>query len=136
MNKYTNEELTAALREVSSTISKCEKMQGKFVEGTSQFTLLRNRIKAMVVSKLLIESELSQKEQMTDDLGQYTKEELTEALRPVVSVISKCEKAKEKLDEGSCHYRRLENLIKAMDIAKALIEGQLTLMEQKNGSFV
>ena len=129
MNKYTNEELTEALREIALTISKCEKMQGKFAEGTSQYSLLRNRIKAMVVSKLLIESELSQKEQMTDDLGQYTKEELTEALRPVVSIISKCEKAQVKLDEGTSHYRRLENLIKATDIAKALIEDQLTLME-------
>ena len=66
---------------------------------------------------------------MTDDLGQYTKEELTEALRPVVSIISKCEKAQVKFDEGTSHYRRLENLIKATDIAKALIEDQLTLME-------
>lgn len=129
MNKYTNEELTAALREVSSTIRKCEKMQGKFEEGTSQCSLLRNRIKAMVISKLLIESELSQKEQMTDSLRQYTKEELTEALRPVVSVISKCEKAQVKFDQGTSHHRRLENLIKAMDTSKGLIEDQLTLME-------
>jgi hypothetical protein len=38
-------------------------MQGKFAEGTAQYSLLRNRIKAMVISKLLIESELSHKEQ-------------------------------------------------------------------------
>lgn len=128
MDNYTNEALTSALREVSSTISKCEKMQGKFAEGTSQCTLLRNRIKAMGISKVLIESELSQKEQMTDSLGQYTKEELTEALRPVVSVISKCEKTQVKFDQGTSHHRRLENLIKAMDISRGLIEDQLTLM--------
>lgn len=125
MDNYTNEALTSALREVSSTISKCEKMQGKFAEGTSQCTLLRNRIKAMVISKLLIESELSQKEQKSNVLGQYTKEELTEALRPVVSVISKCEKAKVKFGEGTTHHRRLDNLIKAMEISKILIEDQL-----------
>lgn len=129
MNKYTNEELNEALREVSSTISKCEKMQGKFAEGTSQCSLLRNRIKAMVISKLLIESELSQKKQMSNVLGQHTKEELIESLRPVVSVISKCEKAQVKFDEGSFHHRRLENLIKAMVISKVLIEDQLDLME-------
>lgn len=125
MDNYTNEALTSALREVSSTISKCEKMQGKFAEGTSQCTLLRNRIKALVISKRLIESELSQKEQRSNVLGLYTKEELTEALRPVVSVISKCEKAKVKFGEGTTHHRRLENLIKAMNISKGLIEDQL-----------
>ena len=127
MDNYTDEELSEALRQVSSTISKCETMQGKFAEGTAQYSLLRTRIKAMVISKLLIESELSHKEQMTDDLGQYTKAELTEALRPVVSVISKCEKAQMKFAEGSSHYRRLENLVKAMEIARALIEAPLAL---------
>ncbi|MBU4438219.1 MAG: hypothetical protein L6276_01130 [Acetobacterium sp.] len=129
MNKYTNEELTEALREVALTISKCEKMQGKFAEGTAQCSLLRNRIKAMVISKLLIESKLFPKEQMTDDLEQYTNAELTEALRPVVSVISKCEKGQGKFVAGTTHYRRFENLIKAMNISKVLIEDQLNLME-------
>ncbi|WP_373485521.1 hypothetical protein [Acetobacterium malicum] len=145
MGNYTNEELNVALWEVSSTISNCEKIHGKFEEGTAQYSLLRNRIKAMIISKLLIEYELSPEEQMsrhqTDDrvkkLGldrenvmvQYTKAELTEALRPVVSVISKCEKAQGKSDEGTPHYRRVENLIKAMEIAKALIEAQLALDE-------
>ncbi|MBC3901658.1 hypothetical protein GH811_18840 [Acetobacterium malicum] len=143
MDNYTDQELSKALREVSSTISKCEKMQGKFAEGTAQYSLLRNRIKAMVISKLLIEYELSPKEQMSryqmDDrvkklgldrekvMEQYTKAELTEALRPVVSIISKCEKAQVKFDEETSHYRRLENLIKAMEIAKTLIEAQLAL---------
>ena len=145
MSNYTNEELNAALREVSSTISKCEKIHGKFAEGTPQYSLLRNRIKAMIISKLLIEYELSPEEQMsrhqTDDrvkklgldrenvMEQYTKIELTEALRPVVSVISKCEKAQSKFAEGTVHYRRNKNLIKAMEIAKALIEAQLALDE-------
>lgn len=122
MDNYTDEELSEALREVSKTISKCEKMQKKFTEGTAQYSLLRNRIKAMVISKLLIESELFKKNPKTEELEQYTKEELTEALRPVVSVISKCEKAQEKFAEGSPHYRRFENLIKAMNISKGLIE--------------
>ena len=83
----------------------------------------------MYISKLLIQSDLFQKKQLSNVLGQPTKEELTEALRPVVSVISKCEKAQVNLDEGSSHHRRLENLIKAMVISKVLIEDQLELME-------
>lgn len=62
MGNYTNEELNVALREVSTTISKCEKIHGKFAEGTAQYSLLRNRIKAMIISKLLIENEISIKE--------------------------------------------------------------------------
>lgn len=127
MGNYTNEELTAALWEVASTISKCEKMQGKFAQGTAQCSLLRNRIKAMVISKLLIEDKLAKKEQKL--IEQYTKEELIKALKPVVSVISKCEKAQGKFEEGTTHHRRLENLIKAMNISKDLLEEQLTLME-------
>lgn len=58
MDKYTKEELIDALKPIISIISKCEKAQLKFTEGTSQHTLLKNRIKAMYVSKALIEDEL------------------------------------------------------------------------------
>ncbi|KNY29969.1 hypothetical protein [Pseudobacteroides cellulosolvens] len=39
MGKYTKQELEGALQIVSSAISKCEKTQLKFVEGTSHHTL-------------------------------------------------------------------------------------------------
>ena len=64
MDKYTREQLVEALRVVSSTISNCEKMQLKFAEGVSQHTLLKNRIKAMYISKSLITDEISRKEAM------------------------------------------------------------------------
>ena len=62
MESYTKEELTEALRAVSSIISKCEKAQEKFPSGTSHHTLLRNRLKAMYISKVLIVDELSKRE--------------------------------------------------------------------------
>lgn len=61
MEKYTKEELLEALRQISSIISKCEKAQLKFAEGVSQHTLLKNRIKAMYISKSLITEEISKK---------------------------------------------------------------------------
>ncbi|MEG6513611.1 hypothetical protein V6C32_17055 [Desulforamulus ruminis] len=61
MDKYTSEELGEALQIVSSVISRCEKTQPKFVEGTSQHTLLKNRIKAMYISKALITDEISKR---------------------------------------------------------------------------
>lgn len=118
MDKYTKEELGEALRVVSSTISKCEKMQPKFAEGTSQHTLLKNRIKAMYISQSLIADE--------DIMDKYTKDELIEALRPVSSVISKCEKAQLKFAEGTSHHTRLKNIIEAMYISKSLITDEMS----------
>lgn len=118
MNKYTTEELVEALRVVSSTITKCEKMQLKFAEGTSQHTLLKNRIKAMYISKSLITDE--------NVMDKYTKEELIEALRPVSSIISKCEKAQLKFAEGTSHHTRFKNIIKAMYISKSLIIDEIS----------
>ena len=117
MDNYTKEELGEALRVVSSTISKCEKMQLKFAEGTSHHTLLKNRIKAMYISKALITNE--------DVMDNYTKEELIEALRPVSSVISKCEKAQLKFAKGTSHHTRFKNIIEAMYISKSLITDEI-----------
>lgn len=118
MDKFTREELTEALRVVSSTIIKCEKMQLKFAEGTSQHTLLKNRIKAMYISEALITNE--------NIMDKYTKEELIEALRPVSSIISKCEKAQLKFDEGTSHYTRFKSIIEAMYVSKALIADEIS----------
>jgi len=52
-------------------------------------------------------------------------DELTEALRAVVSVIHKCEKAQEKFPGGTSHHTLLKNRLKAMYISKALIEEAL-----------
>lgn len=117
MGKYTREELSEALGVVSSTIINCEKMQPKYAEGTSQHTLLKNRIKALCISKSLITDE--------DVMDKYTKEELIKALPPVSSIISKCEKAQLKFAEGNAHHTRLDNIIKAMYISKSLITDEI-----------
>jgi len=117
MGKYTEEELSEALRVVSSTISKCEKMQPKFAEGTSQYTLLKNRLKALYISKSLITDESA--------AFRYTEEELKEALRPISSIISKCEKVQLKFEEGTSHHTRFKNIIKAMYISKSLITDEI-----------
>lgn len=118
MDKFTREELVEALRVVTSTISKCEKMQLKFTEGSSQYTLLKNRIKAMYISKSLIMDE--------NVMGKFTKEELIESIRPVSSIISKCEKAQQKFTEGTSHHTRFKNIINAMYISKSLIADEIS----------
>lgn len=117
MSKYIKEELEEALKVVSSTINKCEKIHPKFTEGTSQHTLLKNRIKALNISEALIINE--------NIMDKYTKEELMEALRPISSIISKSEKAQLKFVEGTSHYTRLKNIIKAMYISKTLITDEI-----------
>jgi hypothetical protein len=47
MISFTTEELEKALEIVTSVINRCKKAQSKFTEGTSQHTLLKNRIKAL-----------------------------------------------------------------------------------------
>lgn len=59
MVNYTIEDLTEALRAINSIIHKCEKALEKFPEGNSHNTLLRNRLKAMYISKMLITEALS-----------------------------------------------------------------------------
>ena len=117
MKQYNKEELIESLNVIDSTIRNCEKIHPKFSEGTSQHTLLKNRIKALYVSKALMNGENTRE--------QYTKEEMLAALPPVVSIISKSEKAQLKFTEGIGHYTRLNKIIKAMYIAKALIEDEI-----------
>lgn len=118
MDQYTREELMEALQVVSSTIVNCEKMQPKFAEGTSQHTLLKNRIKALYISKAFITGEKVKEK--------YTREELVEAIHPVSSIISKCEKGQLKFEEGTSHYTRFKNILKAMYISKVLIEDEVS----------
>lgn len=60
MNSFTKEDLNEALRAITSLISKCEKAQEKISQGTSQWTLLRNRIKALRISSSLITKALEE----------------------------------------------------------------------------
>lgn len=118
MEQYTKEEISDTLKVISSTISNCEKIQPKFPEGTSQHTLLRNRIKALYISKALV---------LGEDINEkYTKEELIDAIAPVSSVISKCEKAQLKFEEGTSHHTRFKRLIRAMYISKSLIDDEIS----------
>lgn len=117
MNSYTKPELDKALQVVSSAIGRCEKAWPKFAQGTSQHTLLKNRIKALTIAKWLLTRDAG--------IGGYTKEELTDALRPVSSIISKCETARRKYAEGTPQYARFEGMIRAMSVSKSLIEEEI-----------
>lgn len=116
--EFNGAELEKCISLLSLTITKCEKMQLKFSEGTSQHSLLKNRIKALYISKALL----------TDDKTiNYTDEELREALTPVVSIINKTTKAQSKYNKGTSQFKRFEPIIRAMLISKAFIESQINI---------
>lgn len=58
MENYSKEELVEAIRAIASTISKCEKVEPKLRQGTSQHTLLIRRIKALKIATSLIKQAL------------------------------------------------------------------------------
>ena len=50
--------LTQALRSIDSMLEKCEKAQLRLKAGTSQYTLLKNRINALRIASSLIAREI------------------------------------------------------------------------------
>ena len=118
MMEFGKEELEKAISLLFSTISNCEKMQLKFSEGTSQHSLLRNRIKALYISKSLLSS---------DKTINYTSKELREALPPIVSIINKTTKAQGKYEKGSSQFKRFQHIIQAILISKTFIESQINI---------
>ena len=57
---FTREELEEALRAITSTINKCEKVLPKLKAGTSQHTLLVRRIKAFDIASSMIRQALAE----------------------------------------------------------------------------
>lgn len=118
MMEFRKKELEKAISLLSSTIVNCEKMQLKFSEGTSQHSLLRNRIKALYISKSLLSG---------DKTTNYTNKDLREALPPIVSIINKTTKAQSKYEKGSLQFNRFQHIIQAMLISKTFIESQINI---------
>ena len=54
---FTQDDLEEALAAFTSMISKTDKAQAKFTPGTSQYTLLANRLKALQIAEALIKTE-------------------------------------------------------------------------------
>lgn len=77
--------LQDALWEVRSIVRRCEKMKGKFPQGSSQDSLLKNRLHAMGVAQLLLEANLS-----GETAPSFTREELERSVAPLDSIIHKC----------------------------------------------
>ena len=106
----------AALKEVTSIITRCERVQPKFAPGTAQHTLLKNRIQALRIAAALLGE---------TGAGGYPAQELSAALAPLASIARKCTKAQAKYAPGSVQHRRFNSTITAMELSRMCIENEL-----------
>jgi hypothetical protein len=58
---------------------------------------------------------------MRNAIDNFTKEDLQEALRPIASLISKSEKAQQKLASGAWQHSMMRDNLKALHVAYALM---------------
>ena len=87
-----------------------EKFLPKFPEGTSQHSLLKNRIRALHTARELISGE-----------GRPSREELEFALPRIESMIHKMSKARDKYEPGSRNYKRFDPMVQAMKQVRTAI---------------
>ena len=87
-----------------------EKFLPKFPEGTSQHSLLKNRIRALHTARELISGE-----------GRPSREELEFALPRIESMIHKMSKARDKYEPGSRNYKRFDPTVQAMKQVRTAI---------------
>jgi len=120
MSAHTKQDIEEAIRSITSMIEKSENAQNKFAPGTSQHTLQKNRIQALYIALSLVKNELSE-----NDIISYPKEDLEAAVAPIASLISKSEKAREKLKQGTWQHTMLGENLKALYIASSLLSKAL-----------
>ena len=87
-----------------------EKFLPKFPEGSSQHSLLKNRIRALQTARELISGE-----------GRPSREELEFALPRIESMIHKMSKARDKYEPGSRNYKRFDPTVQAMKQVRTAI---------------
>lgn len=87
-----------------------EKFLPKFQEGTSQHSLLKNRIRALQTARELISGE-----------GRPSREKLEFALPRIESMIHKMSKARDKYEPGSRNYKRFDPMVQSMKQVRTAI---------------
>ena len=98
------------LKLIDHTTQLEEKFLPKFPAGTSQHSLLQNRIQALQRVRNLISGE-----------GQPTRKELEFALPRIESIIHKMSKARDKYEPGSRNYKRFDPTVQTMEQVRTAI---------------
>ena len=95
---------------IDHTIELEEKFLPKFSAGTSQHSLLKNRIQSLYTARELISGE-----------SVPTKEKLEFALPRIESIIHKMSKARDKYEPGSRNYKRFDPTVQVMEQVRTAI---------------
>lgn len=98
------------LKIIDHSIGLEEKFLPWFAEGTSQHSLLRNRIQSLYTARKLISGEAAP-----------TREELEFALPRIESIIHKMSKARDKYEPGSRNFMRFDPTVKVMEEVRTVI---------------
>ena len=111
---YTTVDMQAALRPLASLITKSEKAQQKLAPGTWQHSLVQDNLRALRIALALLVNE-------TKGADAFTQGALKEALQALASMMDKSRKAQAKFLPGTSQYTLLENRLKALSIAEAIV---------------
>lgn len=140
-SKLEKIKLEAALKELTSAVRRCEKILPKFAEGTSQHSLLKNRIKALRIAEFLIERKLYEKPDSMNEREAAFRgfmqtitsnpicEELEKTLAPIRSIQYKCQAGQKKHEVSTRIYQQLQKQIDAMILAEDLILNECSDMK-------
>lgn len=112
MHTFSQQQINDALKLINSTIVNCEKVQTKLKEGTPSFSLSKNRLHALYISKALL----------LNEGNQYSKEELEKAIVQITSIKNKSITGLTNAKEGSSTYTRFSKLIAAMDVVLVYLQ--------------
>lgn len=106
--------MNSVLDWLNSTIRNVENQTGKFEVGSSHHSLIKNRVKALKTSLLLLENK-----------QETTIEDLKKAIEPMKSIVRKNTKAQEKHNSDTVFYKRLQRNIDCAQFCVDPLEDKL-----------
>lgn len=115
MLSFSQQQINNTLKIIESTIVNCEKIQPKLKEGTPSYSLSKNRLHALYISRALLMNEGKE----------YSKEELEKAVVQIASIKNKSITGLANAKEGSSTYTRFFRLIAAMDVVLVYLQQAL-----------
>ena len=122
MSEFERQERMKSLQAIEDMLKRSEMAKEKFLLGTSQHSLLVNRIHALKIASSLLSCEITG----ADIASLYTKEELAFAQVPLTSLVSKCEKVRSKLSPTSWQSTKMKNDLDALILSATLLREKLT----------
>lgn len=118
MADFTPDEVQEALRPIASLLSKSEKAQRKLAPGTWQHRMLEQNIRALRLASALMSARAV-------DAGEFTRDDLREAIQAIRSMIGRAEKAQAKFSPGTSQHTLQRNRLRALHIAEELVARQV-----------